>query len=219
MMLLRISALIVAFAFTAICVLPLRFAWAAAGAQTGLHVTATHGTIWSGQLANVTWRGLELGNLEITSSVFERPGDLIVRARSETGPLSSAAFALSSRGRTIENIVGAVDLAAILPNAPPNARMKIDDGKITVDDHRCVTASGNVSTDAIPAQGLPAVVGQLECRDGHIIAMATSADRLHHLTIRISLSADTRPAVIEASPATQLWLAALGIPVAQEGGL
>src|SRR3990167_3147738 len=112
MMLLRVSALLVAFALTAICVLPLRFAWAAADSPPGLRVGATHGTIWSGQLASVTWRGFDLGDLEITSSAFERPGDLIMTARSETGPLSSAALALSSRGRTIENIVGAVDLAA-----------------------------------------------------------------------------------------------------------
>ena len=82
-----------------------------------------------------------------------------------------------------------------------------------VDNGRCVTASGNIATDAIPAQGVPAFAGQVECRDGHIIATATSTDRLHRLTIRIALSAETRPVVIEASPTTQLWLAALGIPV------
>ncbi len=219
MIILRISLLLAAFAVTAICLMPLRFAWAAADAPAGLRVDGVRGTIWSGQLSGVTWRGVALGDLAITSSALTRPGDIVITAQSETGPLRSAAISLSSRGSTLEDISAVVGLSSVVPGAPTEARLTLEDGNITLQDDQCVSASGRIATDAVVAQGVPAFQGELTCFDGQFSATAASVDGLHRLTVRIGMSGEaTRPVVTEASAATQVWLAALGIPVASPGG-
>lgn len=212
MTLLRIFTLMAAFAITAVAFLPLRLAWA--GAPAAMHVDAVRGTIWSGELSGVTWRGVALGDLAITSSALDRPGDLLMKARSEAGPLTTATVSLSSRGSTVEDIAASVELATILPGAPAGARVRLDDGSIALEGDRCVSASGKVATDAAPAHGVPAFDGRLDCRDGQISVTVSSSDGVHQLTMRMAPGANTRPVVTEASAATQLWLAALGIPIA-----
>jgi hypothetical protein len=214
MTLLRIFTLVAAFAIAAIAIVPLRLAWAGASAPADLHVSAVRGTIWSGELSGVTWRGVALGNLAITSSALDPPGDLVLKAGSESGPLLSAAISLSSRGRAVEDIAASVDLATILPGAPAGARLTLEDGSIAFEGDQCVSAAGNITTDAAPAQGVPAFSGQLGCHDGELSATVSSADGLHRLTLQMGLGANARPVATEASAATQLWLAAIGIPMA-----
>ena len=108
MIILRSCALLAAFAVTAIAVLPLRLAWAGAGASADLHVDSISGSIWSGELSGVEWRGVALGDLVITSSALDRPGDLVLKAGSETGPLASASVPLSSRGQVVDDISASV---------------------------------------------------------------------------------------------------------------
>lgn len=219
MILVRASALLIAFALTALLFFPLRFAWAATDSAGALQAQDARGTVWSGELTSVTWRGIPLGDLNIASSVLERPGDIMVSVRSDTGPLKTATLPLSSRGSAIENATAEMALAAVLPGAPAGARVTLSDGSISLDGERCVSANGKIATDAIPAQGVPAFDGRLECRDGSLLVTAASIDGAHQITIRMSLNAEAQPAVTEASPATQLWLAALGVPVgAPEGG-
>jgi len=162
----------------------------------------------------VTWRGIALGNLSITSSAFDRVGDLVLTVRSGDGPLTSAAIPLSSRGNVIDGIAASMDLAALFSGAPANKRLLLTDGSLTLKGERCISARGKIATDAIPAQGVPAFDGRLECRQGQVYATAVSADGLHSLTIRLEMTEhDGHPSVIQASAATQIWLASLGIPV------
>ena len=213
MTLLRASALVIAFVVAALCMFPLRLAWAAAETPDDLHVESVRGTIWSGELSGVTWRGAVLGDLAITSSILDRPGDLVLTARSDTGPLAAASIPLSSRGSVVDDVTATSDLAALLPGALAGVHLAIREAGITVDGGRCVEAHGAVAIDAIPAQGVPAFDGRLACRNGRIETALASADELHRLTISMAAGAsDTDPVVTEASPATQLWLAALGIP-------
>lgn len=219
MIILRVSLLLAAFAVSAVWLMPLRFAWAAAEPPVGLSIQGVRGTIWSGQLSGVTWRGFALGDLAITSSALARPGDLIMTARSETGPLESATISLSSRGSALEDVMAVVGLTSVLPGAPAGARLTLDNGAIALRGDQCVSASGRITTDAVASQSVPAFEGQLACKDGQVFATAASADGLHRLTIKMGLSGEAaRPVVTEASAATQLWLAALGIPVASPGG-
>jgi Type II secretion system (T2SS), protein N len=217
---LRSCALLAAFAVTAIAVLPLRLAWAGAGASADLHVDSIRGTIWSGELSGVEWRGVALGDLVITSSVLDRPGDLVLKAGSETGPLTSATVPLSSRGQVVDDISASVELATIMAGAPAGARLSLDEGSIALQGDRCISASGSIATDPAPAHGLPAFAGQLGCRDGLLSTTLSSADGLHQLTVSMGLGVEARLVVTEASAATQLWLATAGIPMmAPEGGL
>jgi hypothetical protein len=219
MIVLRLFVLVAAFAITAIVVLPLRLAWAGAGAPADLHVDAVRGTIWSGELLGVTWRGIGLGDLAVTSSAFDRPGDLVLNARSDTGPITSIAVPLSSHGSVAERITASMDLAAVLPGAPAGARLRLDHGSITLKGDRCVSASGTINVNAVPTQAMPAFNGGLDCSGGALTASVASADSLHKLTLQVALSANSRPVVTQASAASQLWLAAMGIPIAApEGG-
>lgn len=213
MIVLRSCVLLAAFAVTAIAVLPLRLAWAGAGAPADLHVDAIRGTIWSGEFSGVTWRGVALGDLVITSSALDRPGDLVLKARSEAGPLKSATVPLSSRGQVVDDISASVDLSTIITGAPAGARLTLEQGSIALQGNRCIRASGSIATDAAPAHGLPAFAGQLGCRDGLLSTTLSSADGLHQLTMNMGPGAGARLVVTEASAATQLWLATAGIPV------
>ncbi|OYX49988.1 MAG: hypothetical protein B7Y90_05680 [Alphaproteobacteria bacterium 32-64-14] len=213
MTLLRASVLLIAFAVAALCMFPLRLAWAAAETPDELYVETVRGTIWSGELSGVTWRGVTLGDLAITSSILDRPGDLVMTARSDAGPLAAASIPLSARGSVVENVTASADLAALLPGALAGVHLDIREAGITLDGGWCVAAHGEVAIDAIPAQGVPAFDGRLACRNGLIESVLASPDGLHRLTISMTAGAsDADPVVTEASPATQLWLAALGIP-------
>lgn len=218
MILVRASVLLTAFAATALCLFPLRFAWAAANSPAALQAEDARGTVWSGELFGVTWRGMALGDLSIASNAFERPGDVMLTVRSETGPLKTAALPLSSRGNEIVGIAADMSLASIVPGAPANSRIHLSEGSIKLDGDRCVSANGKIATDAIPTQGVPPFDGRLKCQDGSLFVVAASGDGAHQVTIRMGLNQTANPTVTEASPATQLWLAALGIPVAAPGG-
>lgn len=210
---LRLLALMAAFAVAAIAFMPLRLAWAAADTGADVQVDAIRGTIWSGELSGVTWRGVAFGDLAVTSSALDRPGDLVIRARSDAGPLSSAAILMSSRGSIVEEIAASVELAALLPGVPAGLRLRLEEGSITLAGDRCTSAAGRITTDASPTQAIPAFAGQLECREGKLSASVSSSDGVHQLTAQVGLGANASPTVTGASAATQLWLSAMGIPV------
>jgi hypothetical protein len=211
---LRASFIFLAFVVTALAQLPLRIVWAASGAPADMRFEAIHGTLWTGKLSGVNWRGFNLGDLATTSSLIDRLGDVMLRVRSEAGPLRSAAMQLSSGGAKIEDIGLVVDLADVLPGAPAGARLRLSDGAAVLDGAACRSASGSVLTDAVPGQGIPAFAGALECLSGRFAARLSSADGVHRLAVALDRNGGAPGLkVIEASAATTLWLSALGIGI------
>jgi len=211
----RTVALVLAFALTALVLLPLRFAWAAATPSTGIEVSAITGTVWSGKLHDVSWRGIALGDMEISSSILERPGDLILHLRSK-GQLTSARLATSFNGFALEDVSGNIRLSSIFSQAPPEAMLRITKGGLTLDGESCRTATGRVTTDAIKSFGVPSLEGTVACEKGQLTLSLVSSNKSQSLKIAVDITTSAPKAiVVEADQATTIWLATMGISLAE----
>jgi general secretion pathway protein N len=214
MITLRIAVLVVMFAVTLLALLPLRFAWAAAQPARDLEVASVTGTVWSGELRDVRWRGVELGDLHVTSSLIDRPGDLTLHVKSREGLLKSASVATSSTGSAIENLTIAVELSRLFSGASPGATLRLTDGALALDGAACRTAKGRVTTDEIRTQGLPALEGTIACEKGQLVMSLASFNRAQRLAISIDLAlAEPKLVVEDADLVTATWLASMGIPL------
>lgn len=215
MIALRTAFLVAAFVVTALMLLPLRFAWAATTTPREIEVASITGTVWSGQLRDVRWRGFKFGDLQVSSSVIERPGDLIMHLRSRTGPLTSARLAASSDGVAVEGLAGAIELSRLFPQAPSGAMLQLTDGALNIEGSSCRGAKGRVTTDEIKTQRLPGLEGTVTCEKGGLIVSLASLDGSHNLKLAVDIGAAMPAAlIVDADPATMAWLAAMEIPVA-----
>ena len=211
MIALRTAVLVFAFGLTALMLLPLRFAWAAAAPSRGIDFSAITGTVWSGQLDDVSWRGIALGDVQVSSSIIDSPGNLIMHLQSK-GPLTSARLALSPNGSSIEAASGNVKLSSIFSQALPAAMLRLTDVSLTLEGQSCRSAAGRVTTDEIKSIGVPSLDGTVACEKGQLLLSLASSNKSQSLKIAIDIAAAAPKAdVVEADAATTIWLATMGI--------
>ncbi|PSJ40767.1 type II secretion system protein N [Allosphingosinicella deserti] len=121
--------------------LPMKVAagWAASGAP--LAARDAEGTIWSGRLVDLRMAGLALGSPDAVALPVSLPGGepvLSLHWGGEDGLRGRAAF--SSRGTSVRNLTGSVDLAG----AAPLAALSVQDFRFRARQGRCGDAAGQI---------------------------------------------------------------------------
>ncbi len=206
-MILRIGAITLAFLIAAIAMLPLRMAWATGPQSSDLAIASIDGTVWSGRIAGVSWRGHALGAFDTSLS----PADLLpqpaLHLTAGTGPLKSALLRASGDALIITRADIRMDVASLAPALAANATVRISNGEITLQRGICTTASGRIDAPAIPEIGLPVFTGALSCDRGVLLARlaSTAGD------VVLELSGGSQVSWRSASPALAIMLAAAGI--------
>lgn len=209
---LRGGALVLAFMIALAAMFPLRMAWDAAGAPADLTVSDPSGTIWSGQLGRVTWRGVALGDFQTSISPFELFPSPALHLSGGSGPLKSAILRGDGEGFTISEATVALPLSDVVAGAPTNLSASITNAAVSLQGGRCTRAAGQIASPPAPALGLPAFVGVLACDRGVILARLSS--EAGDVVLELGPDLDTL-SYRTASPPLLPALAALGIAAAQ----
>ncbi len=207
MMLRAILVMAGAFVVAAIALAPMRTAWAVVGAPAGVSVERIGGTIWSGELIGVSWRGVGLGDFRSSLSLLTRPGNIVLHLVSGEGPVKAATLSTSGGG-ALENVFAAFNLADLVPSIAGEARTMLRDGYASFDGAACRNAGGRVTVAAIPQYGLPELNGDLSCARGDLVASLASADGVYSVSAVIGPEGAR---ILAASPTAALLLPALGV--------
>ena len=209
---LRGGALVLAFVIALVAMFPLRMAWDAARAPADLTLGEASGTIWSGQLRRVAWRGAALGNFDASLSPLDLLPSPALRLANGSGPLKSAMVRSEGGGFTMSDATIRLALGNIVAGAPPDLSASITNVTVSLQGERCTQAGGLIESPSASALGLPAFAGVLACDRGVILARLSS--EAGDVVVEISPGRETltyRSASAGLLPA----LAALGIPAAQ----
>lgn len=190
---------------------PLRIALDAAPPLADLTVGEASGTIWSGRLNGVEFRGVALGDFETSLSALDLLPSPALRIANGSGVLKSATVRSDGDAFEMSGAVITLPLADIVSGAPPDIAAAISEGAVSLRGGRCMRAAGRIESPSAPALGLPAFRGALACDRGALLARLESAAGEVVLEISPDLN---RLAYRAASPALQIALAALGIPAA-----
>ena len=129
------------FSLTLAATLPMKVAagWAALGAP--LAAREAEGTIWGGRLVDLHIAGVALGSPDAVALPVSLPGGepvLSLNWRGEDGLRGRAAF--SSRGASVRNLTGSVDLAG----QGPLTALALRDFRFGARHGRCGDAAGQV---------------------------------------------------------------------------
>lgn len=161
---------------------PLRVVVAGTGLlPDGVQFSGAQGTVWSGTLRDVTWRGLRLGDMRLAlkPSGFLR-GAATVRFESFGGAMSlkgvvskGALGETRLRGVTISGASQALPVQHFLVSGL-HGSYRLDLRALDLQDGRCRKAEGDVWTDTLALghdrwQGKgPVLAGPVECKEGNI---------------------------------------------------
>lgn len=207
----RGGALALVFVVAAAVMFPLRLALDAATSPADLTVGEATGTIWSGRLRSVEFRGVALGDFETSLSPLDLLPSAALRIANGSGSLKSATVRSNGDGFEISGAAITLPLADIVSGAPPDIAAAISDGAVSLRGGRCTRAAGRIESPSAPALGLPAFRGALGCDRGALLARLESEAGEVVLEVGPDLNSLGYRA---ASPALQIALAALGIPAA-----
>lgn len=210
----KIGLPIAAFAVAAIAMFPLRMALAATPPAAGLSVAAVDGTVWSGSVTGVIWRGVSLGDFETSVSPLDGLLQPAVRLMKGTGPLKAALLRADGDTLALSEADIRVELHRLSSRLPRDILARITDGAITLRAGACQNASGAIATPAAPSANLPAFAGTLACERGALVArlssnlgaveLVTSGENFAHVGWR------------NASPALAVALIAAGLTAAED---
>lgn len=206
---LRGVALLLAFGISVAVMFPLRVAWSAAAPPADLVLTRVDGTIWNGRLTRVEWRGVALGDFDVSMQLLDLLPRPALRLENGSGPLRSAVVRGGADAIQITDATISVALAGLAAAAPSELVVQITDGALTLRESRCTHASGQVTSPAAPSLAMSEFSGRLSCDRGAILAHLSS--ETENVVFEISLGMD-RIAYRSASPSLEAAFAAIGIP-------
>jgi general secretion pathway protein N len=207
----RGGALVLAFVIALAVMFPLRMAWDAARAPSDLTLGEASGTIWSGQLRGVAWRGVALGDFDASLSPLDLLPSPTLRLANGSGLLKSAMVRGDQGGFTLSDATIRLALGDIVAGAPADLFASITNAAVSLQGERCTHAAGLIEIPPAPAFGLPAFAGALACDRGVILARLSS--EAGDAVLELGPGQDT-PAYRSASAALQPALAALRLPPA-----
>jgi hypothetical protein len=211
---LRGGALALAVLIALAAMFPLRMAWDHTRRPGDLTTGEASGTIWSGELRDVAWRGFALGDFQTSLSPLDVLPTPTLRLTGGSGPLKSAIVRGDDVGFTISEATINLALGDVVAGAPADLSASIANAAVSLQGGRCTHAAGMIESPAAQALGLPAFEGALACDRGTILARLTS--EAGDVVLEISSGLDSltyRTASTQLLPA----LAALSIPAAQPG--
>lgn len=206
--------LAVVFVIAAVAMFPLRVVWDAASAPADLSVSNATGTVWSGRLETVTWRGVALGDFDAALSPLDLLHGPAARLSNGSGPLKSARLHASGGSVSLSEAIISVRLADLVSNAPAELIARISDGAVDLREGVCISAAGRIEAPPAPSLGLPAFRGDLSCEGGAFLARMESETGQAVLELGPALD---RIGYRSASPTLAIALAAIGIPAAMPG--
>ncbi|MGH8084940.1 MAG: type II secretion system protein N [Lysobacter sp.] len=165
-------AFLLALAPMLVATLPLRLALQSPGidpAALGLSADGASGSIWSGRLRSVEWRGQPLGDATLALD----PLSLLVGVQrlelATSGPSGDTFSADLLRGRRsgLDNINGQLQLDIDRPLAGLVAHLSFDNASLVFSDGRCQKAGGTVEAELV-VPGIEAPIrlqGPVRCDD------------------------------------------------------
>lgn len=205
-----IPALLIAFALAGLLMFPLRVAWMMTPVIPGLSVQDIGGTVWNGRAAGVTWRGIDLGDFDVSLSPLDLLPSPRIRVSQGTGPLTSASVSAAGSNLALTDVILALPLARFDGRLPESAIVRLKNGAIELYQSSCLRASGQVVVDDAGQTGLGALTGALSCdRDHVIVTLSSPAGGQAVLAARLDGAGGA--VIREASPELALILAGIGL--------
>jgi hypothetical protein len=170
MKLVRIAFVAAAFLIAAVALAPLRFIIEAADMRVrDVEIGAVSGTIWSGELQDVRWRGAPLGDLQVGASLAGlMQGRLQMDLESTDGAVREGSWIVGADGGRFERLKGTFMLNRLVPGAPAGAFVSFLGGGGRLEGGRCADAHGRILVDGLEAAGLQALEGSVRCEAGRI---------------------------------------------------
>jgi len=209
---LRGGALLLAFVIALVAMFPLRMAWDTVRAPADLTLGEASGTIWSGQLRRVAWRGVDLGDFAASLSPLDLLPSPALRLANGSGPLKSAMVRGDGGGFTMSDATIRLALGDVVAGAPADLSASITNAAVSLQGERCTQAEGLIESPAALALGIPAFEGALACDGGAILARLNS--EAGDVVLEIGPGLDSLAYRTASTPLLPA-LAALGIAAAQ----
>jgi general secretion pathway protein N len=185
----------------------------------GISATDISGSIWNGRLKGSQYRGIPLGDLEVSLDPFA----LLSGSRHLTvqGPLGRARLVQADlRGFEGTNVV--IEIQHFKPSIRIAGRLMLENATLLFSGTRCARAEGSVATDVLErAFRGPEVVGNLSCAGDAAVAQLQGRTQDVDVSIALRLDADGRyqaeTRVISADPVVRGALALAGFAENGEG--
>ncbi len=207
----------------ALAFFPMRLAIGLAGVdKAGFAAQQVSGSIWNGRLENAQFRGIDLGNLDAglePSTLLGKPSITVRRANAD-GEEFTARLSGSAGKLVVEDAMGDIPLAAMSGRIPVSTA-HIDDGNITLDNGRCVSASGNIRVKPsglfarfVAQQGL---LGTISCQGDNLSMQVASAEDGTQLLISIDPQRRYVMTLVLAGQAPELAIALQRLGFAKTG--
>jgi hypothetical protein len=131
MIALRILAPVAGLLVFAIALFPLRFALAQIRLETtGLVIGDARGAVWSGELAGLSWQGVQLGDVDVALQPVRLLTGQVAMGFKSGGPVSSGVLAQSGPGWALDDLNGRIALAEIVAGLPPEASAYLTRGSL-----------------------------------------------------------------------------------------
>jgi general secretion pathway protein N len=211
---------VIAFAAALAASVPMRLvlSWPDAD-RVGISAAEVSGSIWDGWLTAAQYRGIKLGDVEISLD----PLALLAGTRRLTvrGPLG-AAMLVQGESYGFEAADAAIDVEQLRSGFPLAGRVRLEHATLLFSGGRCARAEGRIATDILQrAFDGPEVAGDLSCAGD--AAVARLDGRLQDVGVSIALrldaggryQAETR--VITANPIVRGTLGLAGFVESGEG--
>lgn len=176
---LRILAVLIGLLVVGIWLLPLRVVTDMADLETvGISASAVNGSVWNGEIENLTIRGAALGDVNVSTdplSIMTGAPKLSFRSN---GPISQGAVTARSTGPRFSNLRGQIALTQLDPQAPSGAVATFTDASLDLTADACTGASGRARIVGMAAAGLPDMSGPISCEQGRVrLSLTPDGDR------------------------------------------
>jgi len=185
--------------------------------QAGVSAAEISGSIWNGRLKTVQFRGIPLGDVEVSL----HPLALLLGARRVAiqGTLGRATF-VQGDTRGFEAADAAIEVAYLRPAYPLAGRILLEQATVLFSGERCLHAEGRIATDVLQrAFDGPEVTGTLSCAGEAAVARLNGRLPDGEVSFALRLNAggtyQTETRIVTANPMIR---SALGLAGFSESG-
>jgi hypothetical protein len=167
--------------------------------RVGLTYIDVSGTVWSGQVSGLAWRGVSLGDVAVgvRPSPWLLDGFRVKVAVNGTGPVDGAGvlwIGLGSLGA--RDTAGQIRIATLPVILPLDGTVDVRIAKATFSREGCETATAEITTDALTRNpgGLPwhgpVLSGRVTCANGAIVIPLQGESGTETVSVTMTVSPD-----------------------------
>lgn len=166
----RALAVLVGFLAIGAWLTPLRLVTGMANLEAnGIAASGIRGTVWNGQLDDLTLHGARLGDFNLATEPFSLLTGAPKLAFRSNGPIVEGAVIAASAGPRFEGLRGQVALTQLDRRAPSGAVATFYDLDIDLAPTACRAATGEARIVGMAAAGLPDMSGPVSCQQGRLV--------------------------------------------------